>query len=124
MSTKKLPNSWPQFIVSWDNTGLEHLIEIAEEEKIVVFEILKAHPKANPPKIVNRLANLISNLLLRARYNQQRHYEIYSFNAQKGITKDDILVAFNESPQTMADTIRKIGVKIHSDRALSNPKII
>lgn len=100
-----------QFLVMWDNTGLEYVADITADHQRVTWEALqgKASPKhayANP-----------MHLALRARYNPQRHYEIYIFNAAEGITKEDIEDMFKTSPQTAADTIRRIGHCYHSDRA-------
>jgi len=53
---------------------------------------------------------------LRARANSQRHYEVYSVHVDEGITKNDIVDMFNDSPQAMADLIRERGNKIYSDR--------
>jgi hypothetical protein len=58
-----------------------------------------------------------NHLLLRARYNSQRHYEIYSVEATDGITAEDIREMFEADPQTAADTIRRLGHCLHSDRA-------
>ena len=57
---------------------------------------------------------------LRARYNSQRHYEIYIITATAGISEGDIRNMFEASPQTAADTIRRIGQKYYSDRLESN----
>jgi hypothetical protein len=61
---------------------------------------------------------------LRAQFNTQRHYEIYVFNATKGITKDDIVEMFEASPQTAADTIREIGTVFYSDRQTQKGVIV
>ena len=58
-----------------------------------------------------------NHLLLRARYNSQRHYEIYSVAATDGITAEDIQDMFEASPQSAADTIRRLGHCLHSDRS-------
>jgi hypothetical protein len=58
-----------------------------------------------------------NHLLLRARYNSQRHYEIYSVEATDGITAEDIREMFETSPQSAADTIRRLGHCLHSDRS-------
>ena len=58
-----------------------------------------------------------NHLLLRARFNSQRHYEIYSVEATDGITADDICEMFEADPQSAADTIRRLGHCMHSDRA-------
>ncbi len=62
----------------------------------------------------------IMHWALRARYNSQRHYEIYIITAAAGIDENDIRAMFEANPQTAADTIRRIGEKFHSDRLESN----
>ena len=49
--------------------------------------------------------------------DSQRHYEIYLIAATDGITTDDIRAMFEVSPQTAADTIRRLGHCYYSDRA-------
>ena len=100
-----------QFLVVWDCNGLEYLADITADQQRVVWDKLKGvdsprHSYANP-----------QHLILRAKCNPQRHYEIYTFNAVEGITEDDIRGMFKHSPQTAADTIRKVGHCMHSDRA-------
>ena len=60
---------------------------------------------------------------LRAQFNPQRHYEIYLIEVNEGITVDDIRSAFEASPQTMADTVRRIGHRFYSDRATEEVRI-
>jgi len=98
-----------QFLAMWDCHGLETLIDITETQGNKVWAALKGEPDTV------RIPNLM-HLELRARYNSQRHYEIYIFNAQEGITKDDIQDMFDTDPQTAADTIRRIGHRYYSDR--------
>lgn len=96
------------FLVMWDCTGLEAVIDITEREQMIAWAELKGEqgPSAVP----------INMLVLRARYNSQRHYEIYAVTAQEGITREDIAGMFEDSPQLAADTIRRLGRCIHSDR--------
>jgi hypothetical protein len=61
---------------------------------------------------------------LRAQFNTQRHYEIYVFDATKGITAEDIRDMFEASPQHAADTIREIGTVFHSDRQTQKAAIV
>jgi hypothetical protein len=65
-----------------------------------------------------------NHLLLRARFNSQRHYEIYSVEATDGITADDIREMFEANPQSAADTIRRRGHCLHSDRATNDQVLI
>ena len=91
----------------WDCNGLE-VVEQLPDPAETTFALLKG---TKPPEYPN-----IMHWRLRARYNSQRHYEIYVFETVKGITKDDIVEMFEASPQHAADTIREIGTVFHSDR--------
>ena len=55
-------------------------------------------------------------MLMRARYNTQRHYELYAITADDGINQKHIEQMFENDPQGSADTVRRIGHKIWSDR--------
>jgi hypothetical protein len=100
-----------QFVVMWDCNGLEYVADITVDNQRVMWEKLQGnetprHAYANP-----------QHLILRARYNSQRHYEIYTFNAVSGINEQDIRDMFEDNPQMAADTIRRIGHCFYSDRA-------
>jgi hypothetical protein len=95
----------------WDQLGLECCIDITEDEQRRMWQQLKGEPVSE-----SAIPNY-QHLLLRARYNSQRHYEIYSVEATDGITAEDIREMFEDSPQTAADTIRRLGHCLHSDRA-------
>jgi hypothetical protein len=98
-----------QFIVMWCCEGLECVADVTKLEQQNMWNTLKGN---NMPKFdVN-----LRHLLLRARANSQRFYEIYSVTAQDGITAEDIEEMFSNDPQTAADTIRRLGYKIYSDR--------
>ena len=60
----------------------------------------------------------------RARFNPQRHYEIYQVSATDGITADDIRDMFESSPQMAADTIRQLGHCYFSDREQEDRVVI
>ena len=65
-----------------------------------------------------------NHLLLRARVNSQRHYEVYTCEATDGITAEDIREMFNNSPNEAAKTIRRLGHCMHSDRATNDRVLI
>jgi hypothetical protein len=104
------------FVVVWDNTGLEYVGNVTEDEQRRVWGELNGKP------VPSQLPN-VNHLVLRARYNSQRHYEIYLVTATDGITTDDIREMFEASPQTAADTIRRLGHCYYSDRATRQPVI-
>jgi len=99
-----------QFVVVWDNTGLEYVGDITLDEQQRTWSALKGEA------LKYTIPNL-NHLVLRARYNSQRHYEIYIVTATDGITADDIEHMFETNPQMSADTIRRIGQCLYSDRA-------
>jgi len=100
-----------QFLIMWCSEGLECCIDVTEDQQRRMWQKLKGEP-VSETAIPN-----YQHLLLRARYNSQRHYEIYSVEATDGITAEDIREMFEANPQSAADTIRRRGHCLHSDRA-------
>ena len=105
------------FLAMWDNMGLECIYDIDQElaeqqewEKTKVWNTLQGVQtplrKSNIP---------LKQMILRAKVNSQRHYEIYQFAAQ-GLDIEDIKSAFEDDPQFMVNHIRKNGKKIFSER--------
>mgnify|MGYP006287967081 CR=1 FL=1 len=101
-----------QFVIMWDCNGLEYIEDLTAIEQNATWAGLQGKP-------VPMLPNL-NHLMLRARYNSQRHYEIYVVEASEGITKDEIAEMFENSPQHAADTIRRLGQRLYSDRVDSS----
>lgn len=104
------------YLAMWDMNGLEcvidvtkHLKEVKNHEKKVIWEVLKDEnfKDIGPPKIP------LNMMILRARYNSQRQYEIYEFMSAMDI--DEIKKVFQVSPQSIVDWIRKNGHKVYSD---------
>jgi len=95
------------FAIMWDCNGLEAVVRVPNPADRT-FALLKGVEPPRPPNIMH--------WELRARYNTQRHYEIYLITATPGITEDDIRDMFEADPQTAADTIRRIGHQHYSDR--------
>ena len=106
------------FVIMWDNTGLEYVGDITADEQRVIMEALRG--KETPRRA---LANPL-HLRLRAQHNPQRHYEIYFFSAEAGITEQDIREWFEANPQAAADLVRQQGQVFYSDRATERPVIV
>lgn len=96
-----------QFAIMWDCNGLE-ACERVPNPADTTLALLKGVEPPRPPNIMH--------WELRARYNSQRHYEIYIITAQPGIEREDIVEMFEHNPQSAADTIRRIGHCFYSDR--------
>lgn len=100
----------------WDILGLECLFDVDEAlvaidnyEKQKIVSILKdERPPIRPDPIPLQL------LILRAKYNSQRHYEIYEFCST--LSYSDIKSAFQDCPQVIVDWIRKNGHVVYSDK--------
>ena len=107
-----------QFLIMWCNEGLECCIDITAEEQRRMWQKLKGEPMSE-----SAIPNY-NHLLLRARFNSHRHYEIYSVEATDGISAEDIREMFEASPQSAADTIRRLGHCLHSDWAQKNRVLI
>lgn len=103
------------FAIMWDCHGLESVVRLPDPAD-TTWALLQ---NKKPPTMPN-----INMWALRARFNTQRHYEIYIITAAPGIDEDDISAMFNADPQSAADTIRRIGEKFYSDRAREDRIVI
>lgn len=104
------------YIVSWDCLGLETIVNATELEQERVMDILSNQTS----KRNNNVGQILATLTLRARFNTQRHYEIYSIDVDEAVTEEDLKKSFEDHPQAMADLIRKQGRQLYSDRVDSN----
>jgi hypothetical protein len=120
------------FLLSWDMTGLESLIDLTtleklheQEEKVRMMAIL-SDPEARDPgnQSGSVLNQIVQNILLRARVNSQRHYEVYTIQTAPGVTEKDLWDMFNNDPQTAAELIRERGNQLYSDRVNKRTQVI
>lgn len=110
----------------WDMYGLECLIDVSKVideqqqwEKEKVWNMLKETKNTTvEPNIP------LNHLIMRARANPQRHYEIYSITTDKSIDYNTMLALFKENPQTAVNLVREKGNKIYSDRATEKAVIV
>lgn len=105
------------YIVTWDMTGLECVIDANELQSEDVMRALRGQKGS-------KLGEALFYLTMRARANSQRRYEIYSIHTNSEISKEDLERMFEENPQNAADLIRDRGVKIYSDRANQKVQVI
>ena len=113
-------------LAAWCNEGFECLQDITSMhpdnfEKGQIIEALKGNtPQPNP------LAQQISHMKLRARFNSQRSYEIYVFTTEDNIEFKDVEDWMIADPQSLVNWIReKHYAKIYSDyRSNCKPAIV
>ena len=113
------------YLAMWDMLGLESLFEVdpymkeyEEWEKKKIVSILKdeqVHP-VKPQTIPLQM------MILRARYNSQRAYEIYEFNST--LAYKELKDAFDDNPQPIVEWIRENGKKVYSDYVKQERKMI
>ena len=113
-----------RFIAMWDMTGLECLINVTaiqkeheKWEKENIFRILKDQIREIKPPSVP-----LDMMILRARVNSQRHYEIYTFESE--LSEKYIKETFSSDPQVIVDAIRNVGHELYSDRVLKKTQVI
>lgn len=99
------------FLVCWCNEGLECVLPFIDPAVERTFIALGGQG------VPNHALKYLHVLIMRAKCNTQRHYEIYSVTAVDGIDENDIREMFENAPQEAADTIRRLGVRLYSDRA-------
>lgn len=108
------------FIAMWDVTGLECIFDLTslkeehdEWEKKAIWSTLREEQFRDiEPSIP------LNMMILRARFNSQRHYEIYEFDSTIGL--DELKETFKVNPQPLVDWIRKNGYKVYSDHIKEN----
>ena len=105
------------FIMAWDCNGLEAVVNVTDIEKRNVWATLQGAESKS------EIGHIVNYLMLRARANGQRHYEIYTITVQDGITDEDLREMFSHNPQAGADLVRERGNKIYSDRYNEGDKI-
>ena len=113
-----------RFVAMWDMNGLESLINVSkiekeheQWEKENIFRVLKEDNTTLKPAHVP-----LNQMILRAKFNSQRHYEIYTFDSE--LSEQYIRKTFEDSPQVIADAIRNVGYKFYSDRATKSAVIV
>ena len=97
-----------QFAIMWDCYGLEVCQAVPSMADRTWAALADKDKELVYPQI--------EHWRLRARYNSQRHYEIWIVEAVDGIGSEDIVDMFNADPQSAADTIRKLGTCYYSNR--------
>ncbi len=103
------------WVLSWDQEGLEGVVLAYDPQWLMDSLTTGKMPS------IDRTVN---TMMLRARFNTQRHYEIYAINFDYEMTEEDIRKYFDDSPQSFVDLIRERGHKLYSDRAREDRIVI
>lgn len=100
-----------QWVVLFDNEGLDTLVpwgELAQDRMITTLSggLIKSQ---NPQHIVSRM-------MLRARLNEQRSPEVWTYQTDEDIEYTDMRDLWEHNPQYMADLIREKGEQLHGNK--------
>lgn len=113
-----------RFLVVYDMLGLESIFsiddalqEVENYEKDKIWKTLKEESIGKCPNPIP-----LQMLLLRARVNAHRSYEIYSF--ETSLSMNEVRKEFAIDPQPIVNWIRENGNKIYSDYTKSDRKVI
>lgn len=100
------------YIIMWDSLGLEYIANVSAMERAAIDDVLNDRVARTVP---------LNSLLMRARFNSQRHYEIYMVESE--LTEDEIIAHFDTDPQNIVDVIRRVGKKVFGEGAETDFKI-
>jgi hypothetical protein len=103
------------FLFSWDQLGIESIVPITQYERIDIDNTMRM--LADKPIVKNPLDHIVRAILLRARFNTHRHYEVYSIDCAKEMDEKFWREQWDKYPQETAELIRERGHKLFSDRA-------
>jgi hypothetical protein len=109
------------YLIYWSSEGLESVTPIGQYEQIDVDNTFRILQDQDPVR--NPVNTMIQTMILRARFNSHRHYELYAITAMEGIMGPDIEHMFELDPNEAAKTIRSIGIKLYSDR-MSKKRVV
>jgi hypothetical protein len=107
------------FIIMWCSEGLECIIPI--DMNTIFLEKMENENACSDTE--HNLNVEINMLMLRARFNTQRYYEIYKLNTVN-IDEQHIRNMFDENPQAIVNLIREKGVMIYNDRRYAEKTLI
>jgi len=103
------------FIFSWDHMGIESIVPISQYEYIEQQNLIRI--LSEKPTERNPLDSIVQRLIMRAKFNSQRHYEIYAIDCTEEMDEEFWREQWEEYPQATAELIRERGHKLYSDRA-------
>ena len=105
-----------RFLVVYDMLGLESIFDIDQAMRTVEsYEKQLVWSRLNGKELEVKRPNPIplQQILLRARVNNHRSYEIYTFSTSMSML--EVREQFDNDPQVIVNWIREYGEKIFSD---------
>ena len=109
------------FLFSWDQHGVEAIVPITQYDP----QSVQAAVAVLKGETINSRAlnDIVGSIIWRARYNSQRHYEVYAIDCTEDYTEAVWRELWEQEPQVCADLIRERGVKLFCNRALPQQQV-
>lgn len=104
------------YICMWDCNGFEVIADCTSWERDTFLNTIAGRELTPAP--VNLQA-----LTMRARFNPQRNYEIYTFNTTEELDEDALWRYAEDNPQALVDMIRERGKRLYGEPATTEPRI-
>lgn len=98
------------YICMWDENGFEVLKDFTAWERETFLNTIAG--KDLKPAPVN-----LQIMIIRARFNPQRNYEIWTFNTREDLDEEALWVYAKETPQALVDMIREYGKQLYANYA-------
>ena len=105
------------YICMWDENGFEVIKDCTSWERDTFLNTIAG--KDLTPAPVNLQA-----MTMRARFNPQRNYEIYTFNTVDEFDEESLWEIAEETPQTLVDLIREKGKKLYGASLGNTTRIV
>ena len=105
------------YICMWDENGFEVIKDCTKWERDTFLNTIAS--KDLTPAPVNLQA-----MMMRARFNPQRNYEIYTFNTVDEFDEESLWEIAEENPQTLVDLIREKGKKLYGASLGNTTRIV
>jgi hypothetical protein len=100
----------------WDERGFETIKDCSSWERESLLNTIAGKKLSTPP--VNLQA-----MMMRARFNPQRNYEIWTFNTEESLDEETLWSYAETDPQALVDMIRSRGKKLYGEPATTEPRI-
>jgi len=104
------------YICMWDERGFETIKDCTSWERESLLNTIAG--KELKPAPVNLQA-----MMMRARFNPQRHYEIWTFNTVEELDEETLWRYAEDNPQALVDMIRDRGKRLYGEPATTEPRI-
>lgn len=104
------------YICMWDEMGFEVIKDCSTWERQALLDTIAG--KQLKPAPVN-----LGAMMMRARFNPQRAYEIWTFNTTEDLDEDTLWSYADENPQVLVDMIRDRGKKLYANAKNTEARI-